>query len=84
MDQNSLTQPSNPLSSDDLAEIDRFHTAWCYENKVAKTDVRAIEVASALIDWYSTDPPYRLQAKFDNPPILPQSKEIESLMALLK
>jgi len=40
---------STVLSSDDLEEIDRFHTAWCEENGVDKTDAEALDVASSLM-----------------------------------
>ncbi len=79
--------PSNAtlpvLSSDDLEEIDRFHTAWCEENNIGKTDERAAEVASALIDWYSTSPSYRQRTKLDHPPELPISQTIETLLERL-
>lgn len=68
------------LSSHDLHEIDRFHTAWCEENHVSKTDERAVEVASALIDWYVKSPSYRQRAKLDHPPDVPVSQEIETLL----
>jgi hypothetical protein len=84
MDQNSSSRSATPLSSHDLEEIDRFHIAWCEENGVERTDIRAIEVASALLDWYSRDPTYRMRAKLDHPPALPQSAPIETLLHQLK
>jgi hypothetical protein len=33
-------------------KIDRFHNAWCEENNLSKTNDRATEVASGLVDWY--------------------------------
>jgi hypothetical protein len=72
------------LSSDDLEEIDRFHTAWCEENHVEKIDPRAVEVATALIDWYSSSPSYRLRTKLDHPPDVPNSQQIDILLERLK
>ena len=80
MDPRVDNAPLPLLSSQDLEEIDRFHTAWCEENNVSKTDERAVEVASALIDWYVKSPSYRQRAKLDNPPDVPVSQEIEALM----
>jgi hypothetical protein len=71
---------SKVLSSDDLEEIDRFHSAWCEENGVAKSDARALEVASALIDWYSADTRYRSSSKLDQAPALPVSEELKALL----
>ncbi|KAA3515347.1 hypothetical protein [Agrobacterium rosae] len=84
MDLNPIYDAPTPLSSDDLEEIDRFHTAWCEENGVDKTDVKAVEIASALISWYSTSPAYRMRAKLDHPPVLPDSEHIEKLLHQLK
>jgi hypothetical protein len=78
------THPPSVLSSDDLEEINRFHTAWCEENNVEKMDPRAVEVASALIDWYSSSPAYRLRTKLDHPPDVPNSQQIEILLERLK
>ncbi|MDP9837907.1 hypothetical protein J2T09_002667 [Neorhizobium huautlense] len=71
---------STVLSSDDLEEIDRFHTAWCEENGVDKTDAEALDVASSLIDWYASDEKYRSRAKLDHAPALPESERIKSLL----
>jgi len=71
---------STVLSSDDLEEIDRFHTAWCEENGVDKTDAEALDVASSLIDWYASDTKYRTRAKLDHEPALPESERIKSLL----
>ncbi|NTE88044.1 hypothetical protein [Agrobacterium rubi] len=84
MGSNSSTCLPTMLSSDDLEEINRFHVAWCEENNVEKTDPRAIEVASALISWYSTSPAYRQRAKLDHPPELPNSQHIETLLERLR
>ena len=82
------THPSShstvPLSSDDLEEVNRFLNAWCEENGVEKTDGRAQEVASALIDWYSTSPSYRQKSKLEHAPHLPESDKISALMDQLK
>ncbi|WP_284778191.1 hypothetical protein [Agrobacterium sp. lyk4-40-TYG-31] len=83
MDTHSPNAALPVLSSDDLEEIDRFHTAWCEENNIEKTDDRATEVASALIDWYSTSPSYRQRTKLDHPPELPVSETIETLLERL-
>ncbi|MGF9562050.1 hypothetical protein [Neorhizobium sp. JUb45] len=71
---------STVLSSDDLEEIDRFHTAWCEENGVDKTDAEALDVASGLIDWYASDTKYRSRTKLDQAPALPESERIKSLL----
>ncbi len=68
------------LSSEDLEEIDRFHTAWCEENGVDKNDAEALDVASGLIDWYASDTKYRDRAKLDHAPELPESERIKSLL----
>lgn len=68
------------LSSDDLEEIDRFHTAWCEENGVDKTDAAALDVASGLIDWYVSDAKYRARTKLDHAPELPESEKIKFLL----
>lgn len=82
------TNPSSysaiPLSSDDLEEIDRFLDAWCEENGVDKNDGRAQEVASALIDWYSTSPSYRQKSKLEHAPHLPASDRISALLDQLE
>jgi len=51
MNTQSPSYSTVPLSSDDLEEVNRFLNAWCEENGVDKTDGRAQEVASALIEW---------------------------------
>lgn len=71
---------STVLSSDDLEEIDRFHTAWCEENGVDKDDAEALDVASGLIDWYASDTKYRARTKLDHEPALPESEQIKSLL----
>ncbi|MGF9692833.1 hypothetical protein AAIH46_08445 [Rhizobium sp. 0TCS1.26] len=69
---------SKVLSSEDLEEIERFHSAWCEENGVEKSDERALEVASALIDWYSADTRYRSSS--NQAPALPVSEKIKALL----
>ena len=76
----SITVLPTVLSSDDLEEIDRFHTAWCEENGVDKNDAEALDVASGLIDWYASDTKYRTRAKLDQAPSLPESERIKSLL----
>ena len=76
----SITVLPTVLSSEDLEEIDRFHTAWCEENGVEKTDAKALDVASGLIDWYASDTKYRARAKLDHAPALPESEQIKSLL----
>ncbi|XUY29615.1 hypothetical protein RMR21_021715 [Agrobacterium sp. rho-8.1] len=83
MDTHHSNHPPSILSSVDLEEINRFHTAWCEENNVEKSDPRAIEVAAALIDWYSTSPAYRQSAKLDHPPEVPSSQQIDTLLERL-
>jgi len=73
-----------PLSSDDLEEVNRFLNAWCEENGVDKSDGRAQEVASALIDWYATSPSYRQKSKLEHAPHLPESDKISALLDQLK
>ncbi len=73
-----------PLSSDDLEEIDRFLNAWCEENGVRRTDERAAQVASALIDWYMTSPSYRQKIKLSDTPDMPPSDNIEALLGKLE
>lgn len=84
MDNNTLSSSVHPLSSDDLEEIDRFLVAWCEENNVEKTSSRALEVASALIDWYSSNFNYKRSAKLDSPPVSPASEKIDGLLLKLK
>ncbi|MDQ1195373.1 hypothetical protein [Agrobacterium sp. SORGH_AS 787] len=73
-----------PLSSDDLEEVNRFLNAWCEENGVDKSDGRAQEVASALIDWYATSPSYRQKSRLEHAPHLPESDKISALLDQLK
>ncbi|MGE7369172.1 hypothetical protein ACQKKX_08880 [Neorhizobium sp. NPDC001467] len=68
------------LSSEDLEEINRFHTAWCEENGVDKADAKALDVASSLIEWYASDTKYRSRAKLEHEPALPESDRIRSLL----
>ena len=84
MNTNSSSYSTVPLSSEDLEEIDRFLKAWCEENGVDRNNERAQEVASALIDWYSTSPSYRQKSKLEHAPQVPESDHIAGLLSRLK
>jgi len=84
MNTQSPSYSTVPLSSDDLEEVNRFLNAWCEENGVDKTDGRAQEVASALIEWYATSPSYRHKSKLEHAPHLPESDKISALLDQLK
>ena len=42
------------LAPDDLDLLQKFLDAWCEEHDVAPTDREAVDVASALINWYQS------------------------------
>jgi hypothetical protein len=70
------------LKSDDLELLQRFLDAWCEEHHVDHSDDRAIEVASALIDWYKSGMTDRDLLK-SNPPALSPKPEMQLLLKRL-
>lgn len=71
------------LKSDDLELLQRFLEAWCEEHHVDITDDRAAEIASSLIDWYTSGMTDRDMLKLDSFVRSPKSPRIQLLMQQL-
>jgi hypothetical protein len=73
-----------PLKSDDLELLQRFLEAWCEENHVDMTNEAAVNVASALIEWYQFELSDRNMLKPQPSKNLPDSPRLQLLLQQLK